>query len=80
FEDAWAQAPVVLFFDEADSLVSQRSGSGSYEEYNRMVTTFLSLVDDTRTHHPGVLLVAATNFKDRLDEAAVRAARFDFPV
>ena len=80
FEDAWAHAPVVLFFDEADSLVSQRSGSGSYEEYNRMVTTFLSLVDDTRTHHPGVLLVAATNFKDRLDEAAVRAARFDFPV
>jgi transitional endoplasmic reticulum ATPase len=80
FQDAWAQAPVVLFLDEADSLLASRGSNNSFEEYNRMVTTFLALVDDTREMHPGVLLVAATNFKDNLDQAAVRASRFDFPI
>jgi transitional endoplasmic reticulum ATPase len=77
FKDATAQQPAMLFIDEIDALLKSReSQSGNYEEYERMVTTFLDQSVELR--NAKVLLVAATNYIDKLDEAAIREGRFDF--
>lgn len=79
FEAARAQGPLVLFFDEVDSLLSER-GSRQTEEYNRLVTSFLTCLSDLRRDHPETLVIAATNHRKSLDQAAVRIGRFDYPI
>lgn len=78
FADARAQQPCVLFIDEADAVIQKRGDSGTPAEYDRMVNVFLEEAVKLRDHK--VLLVAATNFIDNLDPAAIRVGRFDFKV
>lgn len=79
-DEALRQAPCVLFLDEADSILVRRSGiERSDSEENKVVTTFLTLAQD-KLHDSGVLLVTATNFKDRVDDAAMREGRFDYRI
>lgn len=79
FRAARQQAPVVLFLDELDAIITDRgAGSDGYAEYQRITTTFLTEAVNLRG--TGVLLVAATNFIDRLDDAAIREGRFDFKI
>ena len=78
FEDARRHAPCMLFIDEVDSFLESREGSGSNGENNRTANALLTLINDLRGS--GVLLVAATNFRDRLDQAGVREGRFDFKI
>lgn len=78
FSEAKQQQPVLLFIDEVDSLLKSRDRVGNYEEYERMVTTFLDKVVDVRGSQ--VLVVAATNYIDRLDDAAIREGRFDHKI
>lgn len=78
FTEAMAQQPVMLFIDEVDSLLKSRDAGHNYEEYERMVTTFLDKAVALRGTN--VLLVAATNYLDRLDDAAIREGRFDFKI
>lgn len=79
FRDARAQAPCVLFLDEIDSLLVDREGApGSSDETAKTVNTLLTEIVNLRDK--GVLLVAATNFPDKLDRASIREGRFDFKV
>ena len=79
FDAALQQAPVMLFIDEIDAVLTDRaSGSGNYAEYERIVATFLGRA--TQLQGSKVLMVAATNFIDRLDDAAIREGRFDFKI
>lgn len=80
FADARAQAPCVLFIDEIDSLISSRedSGGNGYEEGPRITNALLTELVDMRSHK--VVIMAATNFLDKLDGAAIREGRFDFKV
>lgn len=79
FDDAAAQAPCMLFIDEADAALKDRANSGGAPaEYERMTATFLDRAVKLRESR--VLLVAATNFVDRLDPAAIREGRFDFHI
>jgi transitional endoplasmic reticulum ATPase len=73
-------APCVLFLDEADSLLEARgrSSSGGGGDYDRTVNTLLTEIVNLRGS--GVLIIAATNFLDRLDGAAIREGRFDFKI
>lgn len=79
-DSALNQAPCVLFLDEAETVLTDRSRieRGDSEEA-KLVTTFLKAVDE-KLRHGRVLLVAATNYKDRCDDAAIREGRFDFHV
>lgn len=78
FKKAQASAPCVLFIDEIDAVIPPRDGSQNLNQDERnTVNTFLAEVDTLRKSN-GVLLVAATNFFDNLDQAAVREGRFDF--
>lgn len=76
---ALRQAPCVLFIDELDGLLPDRTRieRGDSEEV-KVVSTFLASVEKLRAGK--VLLIAATNYKDRVDPAAIREGRFDFHV
>jgi transitional endoplasmic reticulum ATPase len=77
----WAKRaqPCVLFIDEIDSFLADRSGSqGRNKEDDDVVNSLLTLLVDIRQHR--VIVMAATNYVDRLDGAAIREGRFDFKV
>lgn len=64
--------PGVYFFDEFDAVAKARGDSQDVGEMNRVVTSFLQLVDADVS---GSILVAATNHVELLDRAVFR--RFD---
>ncbi|HEY3184300.1 MAG TPA: AAA family ATPase [Gaiellaceae bacterium] len=75
FEDAAAQAPCILFFDEFDAVARNRADAVDPE--SRTTLTEL-LVQLERSHdHRDVIVMAATNDVDSLDPAAIRPGRFD---
>jgi transitional endoplasmic reticulum ATPase len=78
-DSALHQAPCVLFLDEVESIFPDRTRieRGDSEE-SKIVGSFLSSVEKLRAGR--VLLVAATNYKDRVDAAAIREGRFDFHI
>ena len=78
FADAKRQAPCLLFIDEIDSLIANRDQASSSDEAAK--TTNALLTELVNIRRAGVLVVAASNFVDRLDPAAVREGRFDFKI
>src|SRR5690606_12081671 len=79
FHDAAAQAPCVLFLDEVDSLIVDRSQiqRGDSEEAK---TTNAFLTEIVNARRKQIVVVAATNHLDKLDPAAIREGRFDFKI
>ena len=77
FRKARQASPCVIFFDEIDSLVPKR-GSGNSESHvtENMVSQILTEIDGLEELHD-VLIVAATNRLDIVDEALLRPGRFD---
>lgn len=84
---AKALAPSIIFVDEIDSLLSQRSGSGEHESTRRIKTEFLiqwselqqaaagretTSKGNKRSDAQRVLVLAATNLPWAIDEAARR--------
>ena len=83
FETAKANRPAVLFIDEIDALGTKRQQVGDADDtggaarsFNSMTARLMECVDDARKH-PGLILMAATNFYDGLDRALMRDGRFD---
>ncbi|KAI1489702.1 P-loop containing nucleoside triphosphate hydrolase protein [Biscogniauxia mediterranea] len=87
FALAKVMAPSIIFVDEIDSLLSQRSGSGDHEATRRIKTEFLIQWSDLQRAAAGressgggkdkgdvnqVLVLAATNLPWAIDEAARR--------
>ena len=76
FQQARANTPCVLFFDEADALGGKRSdmqsGSG-----RQLINQFLTEMDGVDTSNEGVLVLAATNMPWNVDPAFRRPGRFD---
>jgi transitional endoplasmic reticulum ATPase len=74
FDRARAETPAVIFFDEIDALA--RSRDMAHEATHRMVSTFLENMDGLREVE-GVIVLAATNRPEAVDEALTRPGRFD---
>ena len=74
FERARENAPAVVFFDEIDSIASERDDEADVE--NRVVAQLLSLMDGL-DDRGDVVVVGATNRADSLDPALRRGGRFD---
>ncbi|WP_436346783.1 AAA family ATPase [Natronorubrum sp. FCH18a] len=74
FDDAEANAPTIIFFDEIDSIAGTRDDDGDAE--NRIVGQLLTLMDglDARGE---VIVIGATNRVDAIDPALRRGGRFD---
>ncbi|KAI8619721.1 P-loop containing nucleoside triphosphate hydrolase protein [Chytriomyces sp. MP71] len=80
FEEAEENAPAIIFIDEIDSLVPRRDDSATDLE-KRVVATLLTLMDGSdasgkRTGN-GVIVMAATNRPNHIDDALRRPGRFD---
>jgi len=78
-EQAKSQAPCVLFIDEIDSFLLSRGEVGQNDKDGaKLVNLLLTELVEIRGHK--VVLVAATNYMEKLDSAAIREGRFDFKV
>ncbi len=82
FEDAAAQTPALMFLDEFDSTGSARQVAaggdpgGAGRAYNSATVQLMEMMTKYRGI-PGLVLMAATNQLDGLDEALIREGRFD---
>jgi len=76
FRKAKQAAPIILFFDEIDSLVPQRGISGDSQVTERVISQFLTELDGIE-ELKGVIVLAATNRRELIDPAILRAGRFD---
>lgn len=65
-------APALVLVEDLDLLVGDRD----HHERGPLVE-FLTVLDGLMTHHGGVVTVATTNDAKMIDDAAIRAARFD---
>lgn len=76
FEQARANTPCVLFFDEVDALGASRTDL-RHSAGRQLVNQFLSELDGVQTSNEGVLVLAATNAPWHMDSAFRRPGRFD---
>lgn len=84
FNQARMSAPTILFLDEIDTIIGNRSESGgrSNDAHTRILTTLLTEIDGfggdaTVSNKKAVLIIGATNRPDIIDEAMMRPGRFD---
>lgn len=75
FEDAAKAAPSIVFIDEIDSIAPKR-GQVSGEAEKRLVAQLLTLMDGLESR-ANIVVIAATNRPDAIDEALRRPGRFD---
>lgn len=76
FEQARANQPCVLFFDEVDALGGRRSDMHGGAGRN-IINQFLAEMDGVGAANEGVLVLAATNAPWHVDSAFRRPGRFD---
>lgn len=78
FRKARSKSPCIVFIDEFDGIGTRRNYSGSAieTENTRIVTALLNELDGFENTQ-GVLVIAATNSIQALDEALIRPGRFD---
>ncbi len=75
FEEAAKTAPSIVFIDEIDSIAPKR-GQVSGEAEKRLVAQLLTLMDGLEAR-ANIVVIAATNRPEALDEALRRPGRFD---
>lgn len=79
FEQAKAKAPCIIFIDEIDAIGQARqtiAGMGSNSEQESTLNQLLAEMDGFEANS-GVVIMAATNRPEILDQALVRPGRFD---
>ncbi len=74
FEKAEKNAPSIIFIDEIDSIAPKRGDTDQTEK--RIVAQLLTLMDGLKSRGQ-VVVMAATNRPDDIDEAFRRPGRFD---
>lgn len=78
FAEARRNAPSIIFIDEIDAVGAKRSSyNGGGSEYNQTLNQLLCELDGFNTMQTDVIVIAATNRADILDEALTRPGRFD---
>ncbi len=77
FEEARENQPAIIFIDEFDSIASQRVANSSNNYKNDTTNQLLTLIDNLKKDNVNVFVLAATNFPEILDKAAIRRGRFD---
>ena len=78
FKQAQEKAPCILFIDEIDAIGRKRSASigGSSDERDQTINQLLTEMDGF-SNNEGVIIIAATNRPELLDDALIRPGRFD---
>jgi transitional endoplasmic reticulum ATPase len=73
YREACNIRPCVLFLDEADGILRDRSSSG----HGMLTEKILVTLDGAGGRTPDVLIIAATNHLERFDAAALRSGRLE---
>jgi cell division protease FtsH len=80
FEQAKDKAPCIIFIDELDAIGKSRAGStgfvGGHVEREQTLNQLLAEMDGFDSSK-GVIIIAATNRPEVLDQALLRPGRFD---
>jgi cell division protease FtsH len=81
FQQARERAPAIVFIDEIDSIGQARSGAAGYQvganqEQEQTLQQLLTEMDGFEPNS-GVIIVAASNRPEVLDQALLRPGRFD---
>ena len=78
FEQAKKNSPAIVFIDEIDAVGRQRGAGlgGGHDEREQTLNQLLVEMDGFGANE-GVIVIAATNRKDILDNALLRPGRFD---
>ncbi|XP_063708178.1 ATPase family gene 2 protein homolog B [Culicoides brevitarsis] len=85
FNQARISAPSIIFLDEIDALVGSRNQSSSNDVQSRILSTLLTEMDgigaskqaNSQLISKQILIIAATNRPDMIDDALMRPGRFD---
>ena len=75
FEKARKEAPSIIFIDEVDALGAKRNADSNNEKDQTLNQLLIEL--DGFNNTSNVIVIAATNRLDLLDEALLRPGRFD---
>ncbi len=78
FSTAESKAPCIIFIDELDALGKARAGAvvGGHDEREQTLNQLLVEMDGFESNR-GVIIMAATNRPETLDQAVLRPGRFD---
>jgi transitional endoplasmic reticulum ATPase len=74
FDEAYENAPTIIFIDEINELVPDRNGD-IHEMAESAVNEMLSQMD--RTGEKGVFVIGASNLPQKIDTAILRAGRLE---
>ncbi len=79
FEEAKKRAPCIVFLDELDAIGKSRGGVAALATHDEREQTLNQLLTemDGFAASAGVIIMAATNRPEVLDQALLRAGRFD---
>lgn len=84
FDDAKEYTrPTVLLFDEFDTIINYSpdlDGGAADQELNSVAGVFKQEMNTLAATNPRVIVVATTNYLDRVDESLVRSGRFDVKI
>lgn len=76
FDRANANAPCIIFIDEIDSIPSRSIDNHNTTYFTPINNTLLKRLE-RRNLKPGVIVIAATNHPERVDDAIKRSGRLD---
>lgn len=79
FQEAREKAPSIIFIDEIDAVGKKRSVSNAANTNDEREQTLNQILSEMDGFQPnkGVIVLAATNRRDVLDDALLRPGRFD---
>lgn len=77
FKEARKAAPAVLFIDEIDAIGKRDVSKNSNPAQNQTINSLLVEMDGFDSDDANIIVMAATNKKDNLDDALLRPGRFD---
>ena len=77
FEKAEKISPCIIFIDEIDAIGSRRESSNSADTENNQTLNQLLVEMDGFDSDTSIIVIAATNRPEMLDEALLRPGRFD---
>jgi len=78
FQEASANGPAVLFLDELDGVPSRDSVDPRYRDFwSPVIGCLLQELDSAASSSANLIVVAATNYPERLDPALIRPGRLN---
>lgn len=72
--------PSIVYFDEIDSLGSERGDGANQQFGNRVVAQLLTEMDGFEDSDESIMVIASTNRIEGIDDALLRSGRFDWKI